>query len=942
MHRVLCLILLVFGISTLPIQALSADEYPNIVIIMADDMGYGDPGCFNSESKIPTPQIDRLAEHGMRFTDAHAPGPLCHLSRYGLMTGRYPFRANVGVWRRKAVIRDDEVTIASLLKQSGYHTAMVGKWHLGFDENGYENRLPGGPVDRGFDSFFGIRASTDIPPYFYIRNDRAVDPPTQQIEARASEGWSPIQGEFWRAGGIAPDMKLKDVLPRFTDEAIQVINNHAANQSDQPLMLYLAYPAPHTPWLPAPEFVGNSKASMYGDFVTMVDAMIGRVLKALEDAQMSDNTLVIFTSDNGPVWYEKDVQRFGHDSSGGLRGMKADAWEAGHRMPFVVRWPTIVKPGSTSDQTICFTDLLATFAEIVDVKLPDDAGPDSFGFLSVLNGTKSDDSPIRPNLVMASGNKTMSIRSGHWKLIEGLGSGGFSKPSRIKPAAGQPLGQLYDLQTDPGETKNLYSQHPQLVSRLALELKQVEVSGRSRNSEWAFDQQTNTKPNIVLLMADDQGWGQTGYCNHPLLKTPNLDAMAENGLRFDRFYAAAPVCSPTRASILTGRTNLRTGVAEQGYALRLQEKSIATALRDLGYATGHFGKWHLNGLRGPGVPILGGDSHNPGAFGFETWLSVTNFFDVNPIMSRNGKFEEFVGDSSEIIVDEAVNFIKQQADANKPFFTVIWYGTPHGPFMASDADAEPFSQLDNNSRNQLGELVAMDRSIGALRSALRDLGIADKTLVWFTSDNGGLPRLKPDTVGGLRGNKGSLYEGGLRVPTIVEWPAKITPRVTKYPAVSMDIFATIADVGGVPQSEITHPQDGGSLCKLFEKEIGTRDKPIPFGCFGNMALIDNDFKLLYTGDKKQKKQYELYDLESDPTEQSNLYQSHPKIAGRMKTQMDQFAESLQRSINGADYSNGLVNPGHPQPRQWTEVPEYKPYFDDWKSRPEYKSRLKSR
>ena len=322
----------------------------HIVIILVDDMGYGDPGCYNPESKIPTPNIDQLSREGMRFTDAHAAGALCHPSRYGLITGRYPFRTDISVWRQKPIIEEDRVTVASLLKSRGYHTAMIGKWHLGFHENGYENPLPGGPVDRGFDSYFGIRASTDIPPYFYIRDDRAVAPPTDHIEKESSEGWSPIQGSFWRAGGIAPGLELKDVLPQFTDEAIKVIEEHSRGSvyKGQPLMLYLAYPAPHTPWLPSPEFEGKSGAGMYGDFMQMVDAQIGMVIDAMERTGMSENTLLVFSSDNGPVWYDVDTQRYGHDSSGGLRGMKADAWEAGHRMPFIVRWPGRVKQGSIS------------------------------------------------------------------------------------------------------------------------------------------------------------------------------------------------------------------------------------------------------------------------------------------------------------------------------------------------------------------------------------------------------------------------------------------------------------------------------------------------------------------------------------------------------------------------------------------------------------------
>jgi len=445
-------------------------------------MGYGDLSCFNSESKIATPNINSLASDGMRFTDAHAPGPLCHMSRYGLMTGRYPFRTNVGVWSKKPLIEADQVTIASLAKSQGYRTAMVGKWHLGFKENGYDKPLPGGPVDRGFDSYFGIRASTDIPPYFYIRGNRAVRQPSELIPANRSKGWSPIQGAFWRAGRIARDMTLEGVLPRFTDEAIGVIKNHSKNSTDSsPLMLYLAYPAPHTPWLPSKEFIGKSKAGMYGDFLMMVDAQIGRVLSTLRETEMDNDTLLVFTSDNGPVWYDADVKRLGHDSCGGLRGMKADAWEAGHRMPFIVRWPGRVDAKQTSDQLICFTDLMATFANVWGAKLSKDAGPDSFSFLPALTGSKPTLTPVRRQIVMRPGSAAMmTIRSDEWKLITGLGSGGFSEPKRVRRGPNDPRGQLYNLANDLGETKNRYADHPEIVARLTAELKETVNSGRSR------------------------------------------------------------------------------------------------------------------------------------------------------------------------------------------------------------------------------------------------------------------------------------------------------------------------------------------------------------------------------------------------------------------------------------------------------------------------------
>lgn len=456
---------------------------PNIVVLLVDDMGYGDPNCFNPQSKIATPNIDRLAREGMRFTDAHAPGPLCHPSRYGLMTGRYPFRTDITRWPQQPLVETGQATIASLLKTVGYQTAMVGKWHLGFRENGYDQPLPGGPVDCGFDSYFGLRASTDIPPYFYIRDNRAVTPPTARIAEHHSDGWSPNQGAFWREGGIAPGLGLKDVLPKLTDEACAVINAQADKKPNarQPLMLYLAYTAPHTPWLPAAEFAGTSGAGMYGDFVMTVDAQIGRVLAALEKADMMQNTLLVFTSDNGPMWLPADVARFGHDSAGGLRGMKGDAWEGGHRMPFIVRWPGRVKAGTTSAQTICFTDLLATFADVCGSKLPTGAGPDSFSFLPVLQGLQPADQPIRGPLVMQAGSSSaMMIRSGDWKLINQLGSGGFSQPKTIKPGPGDPAGQLYNLRDDLAETNNLYLKHPDIVARLEAEMQHIIKAERSR------------------------------------------------------------------------------------------------------------------------------------------------------------------------------------------------------------------------------------------------------------------------------------------------------------------------------------------------------------------------------------------------------------------------------------------------------------------------------
>ncbi len=444
-------------------------------------------------------------------------------------------------------------------------------------------------------------------------------------------------------------------------------------------------------------------------------------------------------------------------------------------------------------------------------------------------------------------------------------------------------------------------------------------------------------PHIVFVMADDMGWGQTGYRNHPVLKTPNLDAMAANGLRFERFYAGGPVCSPTRASVLTGRSHERAGVLSHGYALRLQEKTIAQALKQAGYVTGHFGKWHLNGHRGPGAPIFADDPHSPGKFGFDEWVSVSNFYDVNPLMSRAGKFESMQGDSSEIAVAEAVKFLKKHRAASKPMFAVIWYGTPHSPFKALDADKVAFGELNGASANHYGELVAMDRSLGTLRQSLRDFGLADNTLLVFCSDNGGLPNIQPETVGGLRGNKGSLFEGGIRVPGIIEWPAVIKPRVTNYPACVMDLFPTVADIVGLPEIATIKPLDGLSLEPLFAKELGERRAPIGFRYQNQRALIGDRYKV-HTANLGSGK-FGLYDLVDDPKESRDLSLDQPELFARMKQQLLDWNTGIDASFAGKDYPEGRVVPPDPEPVNWFETPQYQPFLTEWKQRWEFQNYL---
>ncbi|MBT8395750.1 MAG: arylsulfatase [Gemmatimonadetes bacterium] len=473
---------LYFGVACVePGENAAGGELPNIVFILADDMGYGDPGSYNPSSGVPTPNMDRFAEEGMRFTDAHAPSAVCSPTRYGILTGRYAWRTSLrsGVLDgySPALLEEGRMTVASLLRGHGYRTAAVGKWHLGLGSGtrtDYGQPLRPGPNAAGFDHFFGIPASLDMVPYVYVENEGLVEPPTDSVpgsEMRRQGG-----GGFWRGGPSAPGFRHIDVLPTLTEEAVSFIARQEG--SEDPFFLYLPLTAPHTPWLPIDEFAGRSTAGPYGDFVTQVDATIGSVLGALRQGGFEDNTIVFVTSDNGAHWLPSDVEEYGHRANGLLRGQKADIWEGGHRVPFIVRWPGHIAPGTSSAETICLVDLLATTADIMGYALPRDAGEDSYSILPILLG-EALALPLREATVHHSINGMFSIRQGPWKLILGRGSGGFTAPQVYEPGPGEPQGQLYNLDDDPGEAVNLYAEYPDTVEELAALLEAYRESGRS-------------------------------------------------------------------------------------------------------------------------------------------------------------------------------------------------------------------------------------------------------------------------------------------------------------------------------------------------------------------------------------------------------------------------------------------------------------------------------
>jgi arylsulfatase A len=492
----------------LGVSALAAAK-PNILFILADDLGYGDVGCYNAQSKVPTPHLDQLAKEGIRFTDAHSPSTVCTPTRYSVLTGHMAFRLNYrGVFTGvggPCLITKDRLTLPGMLRQKGYETAMFGKWHVGltaFDKEGkpiHQNGLPavrridysrpfvGGPIDRGFDHFFGTAScpTTDWL-YAFIDGNRVPVPPTRIVD-RAPLPKHPYSRDN-RPGMIAPDFDLEEVDMVFLEKSLKYLENHAKSTSKKPFFLFHSMQAVHLPSFAGDAFKGKTKAGPHGDFIFEMDHVVGELMKALKKHGMAENTLVIFSSDNGPEVPTSIAMRRDHKHNGARpwRGVKRDQWEGGHRVPFIARWPGKIKAGSTSKQTICLTDLMATAAAITQAKLPNNSAEDSYNILPALLGQET--KPIRQYTLHQTMSLALAIRKGDWKYLDHKGSGGnnYARPGEwgmkqytLPEKAPDALGQLYNLKTDPGETTNLYFKHPKIVKTLKAKLEQFKKSGRS-------------------------------------------------------------------------------------------------------------------------------------------------------------------------------------------------------------------------------------------------------------------------------------------------------------------------------------------------------------------------------------------------------------------------------------------------------------------------------
>jgi arylsulfatase A-like enzyme len=457
------------GLLTLGCQSAEPVRKPNIIFILADDMGYGDIRRLNPASKAPTPNLDRLCAEGMHFTDAHSNSAVSTPTRYGIITGRYCFRSSLkkGVLNGYSppLIETDRPTVASVLRDNGYNTACIGKWHLGLgwnipdsarnatgDNVDFTRPLSFTPNDVGFDDSYILPASLDMPPYVYIENRNVTDMQMTEIPKQSSP-----RGVFWREGKASQSFSNSDCLDHFTNKAKQYIAGHASG--DKPFFLYLPLTAPHTPWLPAGQFRGASGAGTYGDFVTHVDDVVGRIIATLDSLGIGNETLIVFTSDNGADWKEEDKNTYPHEANYIFRGRKSDAWDAGHHIPLIVRYPAAVKSGVSSDALVCLTDMTATFADMTGAVIPEGAAEDSRSFRDVLYGKNT---VARSEIVHHSINGKFAVRKGRWKLVNCSGSGGWSAADNDS----LPPVQLYDMKADPEESVNLFDRHPDKVEEL--------------------------------------------------------------------------------------------------------------------------------------------------------------------------------------------------------------------------------------------------------------------------------------------------------------------------------------------------------------------------------------------------------------------------------------------------------------------------------------------
>ncbi|WP_250846970.1 sulfatase-like hydrolase/transferase [Aquisphaera insulae] len=884
---------------------------PNIVIILADDMGFSDVG-FQGGRDIPTPNVDSLAAGGVRCTNGYVSGPYCSPTRAGLLTGRYQQRFghefNPGQQAEEAGSNAfglplSESTIADRLKAAGYDTGLVGKWHLG---NAPEYR----PNRRGFDEFFGFLGGAH--PYI------------------------PGQGApIYRNNEVVHEKEY--LTDAFSREAVSYIERH----KDRPFFLYLAYNAVHTPMHATDErlkrFAGiaDEQRRTYAAMLSALDEGVGKVLGALRAANLEEDTLIFFFSDNGgPTLKGTSING---SINAPLRGSKRTTLEGGIHVPFAVQWKGKLKAGSVYEKPVIQLDVLPTALAAAGATPSEDARLDGVNLLPFLKGEAS--ATPHEALYWRLGDQR-AIRRGDWKLVQydaAVDDGTVSSPAKAKVTPAR----LYNLASDIGEAHDLASEQPEKVKEL--QSAWAAWSGKLAKPLWgpgnarpATGREARPaaasapapgapgrRPNIVYILADDLGWADVSWHGKEI-RTPRLDALASSGARLEQFYVE-PLCTQTRAALLTGRYPIRHGLQVgvvrpwSPYGLPTEERTLAQGLKEAGYETAIVGKWHLGHARPEFLPTRRGFEHQYGLYN-----GAIDYFtherDGGLDWHRDDRASRDEGYSTHLLGDEAARRIAEH-DTSRPLFLYLAFNAVHAPHQVPDRYKEPYASLPEPRRTYAGMVAAMDEAVGKVVDALRAKGLADDTLVVFSSDNGGPNPGKVTSNGPLRGAKATPYEGGVRVPAFATWPGHIKPgTVVDAPLHVVDWYPTLLKLAGRASAQ-SLPLDGRDAWPaITEGAPSPHEEILLTATPGGGAIRVGDWKLVVNGPsragigddaeapgraiKPAAETVELFNLAADPYEKSNLAGESPSKLAELKARFDRFAAAAVRPRNvpkPADY-----------------------------------------
>ncbi|MEM1294479.1 MAG: sulfatase-like hydrolase/transferase [Verrucomicrobiota bacterium] len=987
------------GVISGPVPSLFAEvearEKPNVILMFADDLGYGDVGCYGA-TKVATPNIDRLAAEGRRFTDAHSASAVCTPSRYGLLTGEYPSRK--GIWgpcshTQPLLIDTKKLTLGQLFKNEDYATAVIGKWHLGFGEGktDWNKPLRPGPLELGFDYYFGIPKVNSGFPYVYVENDRIVGydpedplvygkPPfsktTTYPEATAGRKSANKFSGAKEAHEIYDDERTGTLL---TEKAVTWIE---ANK-EKPFFLYFPTPNIHHPFTPADQFKGTSEAGLYGDFIHEFDWMVGELMKCLEKNGLTENTLIIVTSDNGGMFNFGGQHAFdqGHRINGDLLGFKFGVWEGGHRVPFIAKWPGKIEAGTTSDQLISGIDMLATFAALTEQEVEAEQLADSINVLPAF--VDDPETSLRETLLLCPNKRShLSLRQGKWVYIPAQGGGGFTGgvgvhagggPKAVTAVgspnsdiadgevkSGAPAAQLYDLEADVSQTTNVILEHPEVAEKMKAALaeyapaKQVRKKPAGSKAKTSIPENSPAKkeassresaktaktrsgapsgaPNVIFMLTDDLGYSDISCYGAKKVKTPHLDRLAAEGMMFMDFHTAASICSPSRAAFLTGAYPQRAGLymginpgrtAHWYLGLNPDEITITEQFKQQGYQTHMVGKWHL----GTEPEFL------PRKQGFDTYYGMPcnfnhsrKFFDGDEEIYATTPLDQL----TRLYTDRVTKIVKEAGD--EPFFLYYSHNFPHSPIAASDA-------FKGSSKGGLrGDMIQeMDWGVGEMMKALEEAGIAENTIVIFTSDNGPTANAfaKP-----YRGTKYVTFEGGHRVPFIFHWPSQITEGgVSEVNINAMDLFPTLVEIIDAPMPS-DRVYDGESLLPLLSGKELKRSADAPFyfyNCENLQAVRSGDWKLHLPRSQEQLPFWEknktfanleqpvLYHLGNDRSETTDVSESNPEVVEELlklaESAREELGEYMQRGIG--QRPTGSLFPDYPvisNEKDWGMMP----------------------